>query len=50
MQVVPYLSVVNAYNARNVFIYTFDYTHNPPSREASSQFPILPSLGLTVAF
>ena len=50
MQVVPYLSVVNAYNARNVFIYTFDYTHNPPSREASSQFPILPSFGLTVAF
>jgi hypothetical protein len=50
MQVTPYLSVVNAYNAKNVFIYTFDYTRNPPTREASSQFPLLPSIGLTVAF
>jgi hypothetical protein len=50
MQVTPYFSVVNAYNARNVFIYTFDYTRNPPTREASSQFPLLPSLGLTVGF
>jgi hypothetical protein len=50
MQLVPYLSLVNAYNARNVFIYTFDYTRNPPTREASSQFPILPSFGLTVGF
>ena len=46
----PYLSVVNAYNAHNVFIYTFDYTKNPPTREAASQFPFLPSLGLTVTF
>jgi hypothetical protein len=50
MQIVPYFSLVNAYNARNVFIYTFDYTRNPPTREASSQFPLLPSLGLTVGF
>jgi len=50
MQVTPYVSVVNAYNAKNVFIYTFDYTRNPPTREASSQFPLLPSLGITVAF
>ncbi|PYP76969.1 MAG: hypothetical protein DMD35_16650 [Gemmatimonadetes bacterium] len=50
MQVVPYFSLVNAYNARNVFIYTFDYTRNPPTREASSQFPLLPSLGLTIGF
>ena len=46
----PFLSVVNAYNRRNVFIYTFDYTDNPPTREAISQFPILPSVGLTVQF
>ena len=46
----PYLQVVNAYNRRNVFIYTFDYTANPPEREATSQFPFLPSLGLTVEF
>jgi hypothetical protein len=50
MQLVPYFSLVNAYNAKNVFIYTFDYTRNPPTREASSQFPLLPSLGLTVGF
>jgi len=50
MQIVPYLSVVNAYNAHNVFIYTFDYASNPPTREASSQFPILPTLGLTIGF
>ena len=50
MQLVPYFSLVNAYNARNVFIYTFDYTRNPPTREASSQFPLLPSLGLTIGF
>jgi hypothetical protein len=46
----PYLQIVNAYNRRNVFIYTFDYTANPPEREATSQFPFLPSLGLTVEF
>ena len=50
MQLTPYLSVVNAYNAKNVFIYSFDYTRNPPTREAASQFPFLPSIGLTVAF
>jgi hypothetical protein len=50
MQMTPYLSVVNAYNAKNVFIYTFDYTNNPPTREASSQFPFLPSLGMTLNF
>ncbi len=50
MVMTPYLSVVNAYNARNVFIYTYDYTTNPPTRQAESQFPFLPSLGLTVAF
>ena len=50
LQLVPYLSVVNAYNAQNVFIYTFDYTKNPPTRQAASQFPFLPSVGLTVTF
>jgi hypothetical protein len=50
MRVTPYLSVVNAYNAKNVFIYTFDYMHNPPTRKASSQFPLLPSVGVTVSF
>jgi hypothetical protein len=50
MRVTPYLSVVNVYNAKNVFIYTFDYVNNPPTRKASSQFPLLPSVGMTVSF
>ncbi|MHB1073138.1 MAG: TonB-dependent receptor [Gemmatimonadaceae bacterium] len=47
---VPFISVVNVYNARNVFTYTFDYTTNPPTRTSLSQFPVLPALGLTVEF
>lgn len=46
----PYLQLVNAYNRRNVFTYTFDYTRNPPARSAISQFPFLPSIGVTVEF
>ena len=48
--ITPYLQVVNAYNRRNVFVYTFDYTSNPPERQATSQFPFLPSIGVTVVF
>ncbi|MDB4916155.1 MAG: TonB-dependent receptor plug, partial [Gemmatimonadetes bacterium] len=50
MQLSPYFSIVNAYNASNVFIYTFDYTLNPPTRNTVSQFPFLPSFGLTIGF
>ena len=50
LHLMPYLSVVNAYNAQNVFIYTFDYTKNPPTRQSESQFPFLPSIGMTVTF
>jgi hypothetical protein len=46
--ITPYLQLVNAYNRRNVWIYTFDYEDNPPTSEAISQFPILPTLGVTV--
>jgi hypothetical protein len=48
--IAPYLSVVNAYNAKNVFFYVFDYTTSPPTREAISQFPLLPSAGVTIRF
>jgi hypothetical protein len=48
--IVPYLQVVNAYNQRNVWIYRFDYEDQPPTREAISQFPILPTIGVTVEF
>jgi hypothetical protein len=46
----PYLSIVNAYNAKNVFIYLYDYSTDRPTRRAISQFPILPSVGARVAF
>ncbi len=46
----PYLSLVNAYNARNVFTYIFDYTANPPTRTAFTQFPLLPTVGVTVTW
>jgi hypothetical protein len=41
---------VNAYNAKNVFLYVFDYGKAPPTRESISQFPILPSAGVTIRF
>jgi hypothetical protein len=46
----PYLQIVNVYNRKNVFTYLFDYENNPPSRTAVSQFPLVPSLGMTVEF
>ena len=48
--IAPYLSVVNAYNAKNVFLYIFDYSKSPPTRQAISQFPLLPSAGVTIQF
>ena len=49
-RVSPYLSVANAYNAPNVFVYLFKYSTDVPTRRAISQFPILPSAGVRVAF
>jgi hypothetical protein len=46
----PYLSVVNTYNAQNVFVYLYDYSTDAPTRRAISQFPVLPSLGVRVVF
>jgi len=48
--IAPYLSIVNVYNAKNVFLYVFDYTKSPPTRQAISQFPLLPSAGVTIHF
>ena len=48
--VAPYVSVVNAYNAKNVFVYLYQYSTNPPTRRAISQFPVLPSLGARIVF
>jgi hypothetical protein len=46
----PYVSLINAYNARNVFTYIFDYAKNPPTKTAFSQFPILPTVGVAVSW
>jgi hypothetical protein len=46
----PYASVVNAYNAKNVFVYLYNYSTDRPTRRAISQFPVLPSLGVRVEF
>jgi hypothetical protein len=46
----PSLQLVNVYDRRNVFTYQWSYTANPPTKTAVSQFPILPSIGLTVEF
>jgi hypothetical protein len=46
----PYLSIVNAYNAQNVFVYLYNYSTDAPSRRAISQFPVLPSLGVRIVF
>ena len=48
--IAPFLSVVNSYNAKNVFIYIFDYSKSPPTRQAISQFPLLPSAGVAIHF
>jgi hypothetical protein len=44
----PFLSIMNLYNARNVFMYDFDYESSPPTRKAYSQIPIFPSIGVTI--
>jgi hypothetical protein len=48
--IAPYVSVMNAYYAKNVFVYLYDYSTDRPTRRAISQFPVLPSLGVRVAF
>jgi hypothetical protein len=44
------VSVANAYNAKNVFVYLYNYNTDSPTRRAISQFPILPSAGVRLEF
>jgi hypothetical protein len=44
----PFLSIMNLYNARNVFMYDFNYESSPPTRTAYSQIPFFPSIGVTI--
>lgn len=50
VRIAPYVSVANVYNASNVFIYLYDYSTDRPTRRAISQFPVLPSAGVRIAF
>jgi len=43
----PFLSIMNLYNAHNVFMYDFNYEASPPTRTAYSQIPFFPSIGVT---
>jgi hypothetical protein len=44
----PYLNIVNAFNRKNVFLYTLDVDVDPPLVKGASQFPLLPSFGMRV--
>jgi len=48
--VTPYLSIMNVYNAHNVFGYAFDYTGTPPKRISFPQLPIFPTIGLSMSW
>jgi hypothetical protein len=48
--ITPNASVVNASNAHNVLFYVYDYQTAPGTRRTVSQFPILPSVGVSIAF
>ncbi|MGM0668572.1 MAG: TonB-dependent receptor [Gemmatimonadota bacterium] len=49
-KMVPYVSVLNVYNRKNVLFYFFEYDQEPPVRTGLSMFPFLPTLGLEVSF
>ncbi|MGH7677695.1 MAG: TonB-dependent receptor plug domain-containing protein [Gemmatimonadaceae bacterium] len=46
----PFLSLMNAYNAKNVFAYVYAYDDQPPRRIGLQQFPIFPTLGVSLAW
>ena len=46
----PFLSIMNVYNAKNVFAYLFDYSATPPNRVGLKQFPVFPTIGVSIAW
>jgi hypothetical protein len=46
----PFLSIMNVYNSKNVFAYLFDYTESPPKRYRLTQFPVFPTIGVSIAW
>jgi hypothetical protein len=49
-KVTPFLSIMNLYNAKNVFAYIFDYSATPPKRVGLRQFPVFPTIGVSVVW
>jgi hypothetical protein len=48
--VTPYLQVLNAYNRKNVLFHFYNFDRSPPTRSGLSMFPVLPTIGVEVAF
>jgi len=46
----PFLQIVNVYNRGNIFLYVFDYTNSPGTRQGVSQLPFIPSVGVEFEF
>ncbi|RPI03165.1 MAG: hypothetical protein EHM72_02190 [Calditrichaeota bacterium] len=50
VEINPFLQIVNVYNHKNVFLYFWDHDSNPSKVVTINMFPILPSLGVEIAF
>jgi hypothetical protein len=46
----PYVSVVNATDEKNVFLYLYRFSSKPAIRQTVTQFPFLPSFGVSIAY
>lgn len=46
----PYVSIVNATDERNVLFYIYRFSSSPAIRQTVTQFPFLPSAGVTIAY
>lgn len=44
------LEIINVYNHKNVLLYYWDESQNPPEKKQVNQLPLLPSLGLKWSF
>ena len=42
----PFVQVLNMYDRRNVFLYTFNFEGSPPTRAGLSQLPVTPTFGV----
>lgn len=49
-RLVPYLSIINLYNQKNVLFYFYDFEPDPPTRSGVSMIPFLPTFGVEVSF